>query len=160
VRESANAKARNLRPKKERESSSAKSSAKERESASAKRKKKCVPSSGYFYRWASPFSQFANGSIPFVSSSTNGQMTNFRLLGEQTVNEFRKIAWASIFHLMSPNIHVSTFPEFREPRKTKLMENGNFCWFLQIKYGNGNFLFVCCIWKQKTDFCFLWTAND
>ncbi len=39
-RESANAKARNLRPKKERESASAKSSAKERESASAKRKKK------------------------------------------------------------------------------------------------------------------------
>ena len=46
-RESANAKARNLRPKKERESASAKSSAKERESASAKRKKKRVPSSAY-----------------------------------------------------------------------------------------------------------------
>jgi hypothetical protein len=37
--ESVNAKARKLRPKKERESASAKSSAKERESASAKRKK-------------------------------------------------------------------------------------------------------------------------
>jgi hypothetical protein len=44
-RESANAKAQNLRPKKERESASAKSSAKERESASAKHKKKRVPSS-------------------------------------------------------------------------------------------------------------------
>jgi hypothetical protein len=41
-----NAKAQNLRPKKERESASAKSSAKERESASAKRNKKRVPSSG------------------------------------------------------------------------------------------------------------------
>jgi hypothetical protein len=41
----ANAKARNLRPKKERESASVKSSAKERKSASAKRKKKHVPSS-------------------------------------------------------------------------------------------------------------------
>ncbi len=44
-RGSVNAKARNLRPKKERESASAKSSAQERESASAKRKKKRVPSS-------------------------------------------------------------------------------------------------------------------
>jgi hypothetical protein len=44
-RKSAIAKVRNLRPKKERESASVKSSAKERESASAKRKKKRVPSS-------------------------------------------------------------------------------------------------------------------
>jgi hypothetical protein len=44
-RGSANAKAQNLRPKKEHESASVKSSAKERESASAKRKKKRVPSS-------------------------------------------------------------------------------------------------------------------
>jgi hypothetical protein len=42
-RESANTKAWNLRPKKERESASAKSSAQERESASAKRKKKACP---------------------------------------------------------------------------------------------------------------------
>ncbi len=48
-RESANAKARNLKPKKERESASAKSSAKERESASAKRRKKRVPSSDIRY---------------------------------------------------------------------------------------------------------------
>jgi 3'-phosphoadenosine 5'-phosphosulfate (PAPS) 3'-phosphatase len=44
-RESANTKARNLRPKKERESASVKSSAQEHESASAKRKKRRVPSS-------------------------------------------------------------------------------------------------------------------
>ncbi len=50
-RGSANAKARNLRPKKERKSASAKSSAKERESASAKRKKKRVPSSGGVGIW-------------------------------------------------------------------------------------------------------------
>jgi hypothetical protein len=34
------------------------------------------------HRWASPFSPFslfANGQLPFVSSSTSGQMTNFRL---------------------------------------------------------------------------------
>ncbi len=43
----ANSKAQNLRPKKERESASAKSSAQERESTSVKRKKKRVPSSGY-----------------------------------------------------------------------------------------------------------------
>ncbi len=46
IKERGSAKAQNLRPKKERESASAKSSAKERESASAKRKKKRVPSSG------------------------------------------------------------------------------------------------------------------
>jgi hypothetical protein len=34
----------------------------------------------------SPFSPFANGSLPFVSSSTNGQTTNFRLHKEQRVN--------------------------------------------------------------------------
>jgi hypothetical protein len=50
-RESANAKARNLRFKKERESASAKSSAKERESASAKHKKKRVPSSERSIIW-------------------------------------------------------------------------------------------------------------
>jgi hypothetical protein len=43
-----NSKAQNLRPKKEHESASAKSSAKERESASAKRKKKRMPSSAVF----------------------------------------------------------------------------------------------------------------
>jgi hypothetical protein len=55
-RGSANAKARNLRPKKERESASAKSSAKERESASAKRKKKRLPSSGNDYTGVSRLS--------------------------------------------------------------------------------------------------------
>jgi hypothetical protein len=45
-RGSANAKARNLRPKKERESASAKGFRRERESASAKTQKKRVPSSG------------------------------------------------------------------------------------------------------------------
>ncbi len=42
-RGSANAKAQNLRPKKERESASVQSSVKERESASAKRKKSVCP---------------------------------------------------------------------------------------------------------------------
>jgi hypothetical protein len=45
--ESAKAKVRNLRPKKERESASAKSSAEERESASTKRKKNRVLSSAF-----------------------------------------------------------------------------------------------------------------
>jgi len=50
-RGSAKAKARNLRPKKERKSASAKVFRRERESASAKTKKKRVPSSGV-YIWA------------------------------------------------------------------------------------------------------------
>ncbi len=33
-------------------------------------------------------------------------MTNFRLHNEQMVNGLRKIAWASVFHLMSPCLHV------------------------------------------------------
>jgi hypothetical protein len=48
-RESANAKAQNLRPKKERKSASGKSSAQEREITRAKRKKKRVPSSAVAY---------------------------------------------------------------------------------------------------------------
>ncbi len=47
IKERGSAKARNLRPKKECENASAKSSAKERESTSAKRKKKRVPSSAF-----------------------------------------------------------------------------------------------------------------
>jgi hypothetical protein len=46
-REGAKAKVQNLRPKKERESARAKTSARERESVSAKAKKTHVPSSGY-----------------------------------------------------------------------------------------------------------------
>ncbi len=49
------------------------------------------------YSWASPFIPFSNGYLPFVSTSTNGQMTNFFLLDEQTVNGLRKIFWASLF---------------------------------------------------------------
>jgi hypothetical protein len=36
----------------------------------------------------------------------NGQTNNFRLYDEQTVNRLRKIARASVFHLMSPCLHV------------------------------------------------------
>jgi hypothetical protein len=43
------------------------------------------------------FTPFTNGQLPFVSSSTNGRMANFRLHEEQSVNGLRKIAWASVF---------------------------------------------------------------
>jgi hypothetical protein len=51
-----------------------------------------------FHRWASPFCLFASGQLLFVSSSTNGQTTNFHLQDEQTVDGLRKILWASVFH--------------------------------------------------------------
>jgi hypothetical protein len=50
----------------------------------------------------SPFSLFclfANEQLSCVSSSTNGQMTNFHLHNEQMVKGLRKIACASSFHL-------------------------------------------------------------
>ncbi len=37
-------------------------------------------------------------------------MNNFRLKDEQMVNGLRRIAWASIFRLMSPCLHVSMSP--------------------------------------------------
>ncbi len=80
----------------------------------------------------------------------NGQMTNFCLHNEQTVNGLCKIARASVFRLMSPcpcsmspclrvsmspclhvsmypclNLHVSVCPEFLK-RKMELTEKGNF----------------------------------
>ncbi len=69
----------------------------------------------------SPFSLFKNGQLPFVSFSMNGQMTNFCLHDEQTVNGLRKITWASVLHFpfdvsmspsdsMSPFLHVSMSP--------------------------------------------------
>jgi hypothetical protein len=65
----------------------------------------------------SPFSQFspfANGELPFVSSSTNGQMTNLCLQDKQIINGLRKMVWASIYRLiLSPcsclRVHVSMF---------------------------------------------------
>jgi hypothetical protein len=65
-RQSANAKARNLRPKKERESASAKSYAKERKSASAKLKKKHVPSSGLDQVCTGLFHPFHTSLLPVV----------------------------------------------------------------------------------------------
>ncbi len=54
----------------------------------------------------SPFSPFANGQLPFVSSSANGITTNFRLHDEQTVNGLRKIAWGFVFRLKPQEIFV------------------------------------------------------
>jgi hypothetical protein len=63
---SANAKARNLRPKKERESASVKGFRQERESASAKTQKKRVSSSGYYI-----FGTERNSMPPPTATSSN-----------------------------------------------------------------------------------------
>jgi hypothetical protein len=113
-------------------------------------------------------------------------MTNFRLHNEQPVNGLGKIAWASIFHLMSPHpclnvsmspclyvamslcryfsmscLHVSTSPCFRfRKQKTELTEKATFVCFLQMDKGNGKLSLVCCKRKQKIDVCFPWSVND
>jgi hypothetical protein len=53
--------------------------------------------------------QFNPLGNPFVSSSTSGQTTNFRLHNEQTVNGLRKIAWASVFFFKRQHIYICSF---------------------------------------------------
>jgi hypothetical protein len=45
------------------------------------------------------FSPLSNGKLPFVPSSTNEQMKNFRLYDEQTINRYGKNFWTSVFRL-------------------------------------------------------------
>ncbi len=69
------------------------------------------------------FSPFANGLLPFVSSSIHRQTTNLHLHDEQTVNRLRKIAGLPVsvccvsmtpcvYAFMSPCLHVSMSPWF------------------------------------------------
>ncbi len=76
----------------------------------------------------------------FLNKWTNGKLP---LHDDQTINDLRKIAWASVsfwfsvFRVsMSPCLHVSTYPKFRK-RKMELTEKR------QLP-------FVLCQWKTET----------
>ncbi len=79
----------------------------------------------WLHRWASPLT-------PFISPSTNGQMTNFCLHIEQTVNEIRKISWASVFHFLLkwPRIHIHIC-RYVYTWKPELTHISNFCLFAE-----------------------------
>ncbi len=99
------------------------------------------------HRWASPFSLFslfANRWLPFVSLSTNGQITNLSLHDEKTVKGLGKIAWASDFCLKQQHIRVYIQVPFSIYIFTKmeLMENGAFHLFAANE--NGKLLLACC----------------
>jgi hypothetical protein len=80
----------------------------------------------------------------FVSSSTNGQTTNFRLHDEKMVNKLRKIAWASIFlifHSKQQLIYIY--------RKQNLQKTATFYLFA----ADGT-------WKWQTSICLLQTKIE
>jgi hypothetical protein len=93
-------------------------------------------------------------------------MTNFPLHDEQTINGFRKIAWASAFCFLfeRQNIYKVLFSVYVYI-ETVYTENGtygkqNFNLFAQMEHRNGKLLFVWYKQKQKTEVCFPWLANS
>jgi hypothetical protein len=115
------------------------------------------------HKWTSPFSPFENGYLPFVSLSTNGQRTDFRLYNERMVSGLRKNTRASVF-LWNSNIYtvdicicINIYIIYIVPFSlhTVQRKTANSVCLLQTENGNGKLLFLH--WERKTEmanFCF------